>query len=65
MTANTIYDVFLALPEMERQRLIVLVNQHKAIEKKEVKFKRQKNKINFTTQDAKDYLLKNVFKSNK
>jgi hypothetical protein len=29
MTADTVYDIFLALPETERQRHIALVNKHK------------------------------------
>jgi hypothetical protein len=63
MTANTVYDVFLALPEMERQRHIELVNEYKR--KEDTKFsilsKTKKKEFIYTKQDALDYLLKNVF----
>jgi hypothetical protein len=63
MTANTVYDIFLALPEMERQRHIALVNEYKR--KEDTKFsilpKTKKKEFTYTKQDALDYLLKNVF----
>ena len=63
MTANTVYDIFLALPEMERQRHIELVNEYKR--KEDTKFsklsKTTKKVFSYTQQDALDYLLKNVF----
>jgi hypothetical protein len=63
MTANTVYDVFLALPEMERQRHIELVNEYKR--KVDAKFsklsKTKKKEFTYTKQDALDYLLKNIF----
>ena len=63
MTANTVYDIFLALPEMERQRHIELVNEYKR--KEDTKFsklsKTKKKVFSYTQQDALDYLLKNVF----
>ncbi|MEO0037177.1 MAG: hypothetical protein RIQ59_388 [Bacteroidota bacterium] len=65
MNANTVYDVFLALPEMEKQRHIQLVNEY--IENEKIKlrpvYKKKNKKIQFTKQDAIDYLLKNVFTS--
>ena len=67
MNANTVYDIFLALPEMERLRHIELVNEYK--NKVEVKnstpFKKKKKELLYTKQDAIDYLLKNVFTSKK
>jgi predicted translin family RNA/ssDNA-binding protein len=67
MTANTVYDIFLALPEMERQRHIALVNEYKR--KEDTKFsilsKTKKKVFSYTQQDALDYLLKNVFTSKK
>jgi hypothetical protein len=67
MNANTVYDVFLALPEVEKQRHIQLVNEYNA--KKEIKhtvpYKKKKSSIPYTKQDAMDYLLKNVFTSKK
>ena len=67
MTANTVYDIFLALPEMERQRHIELVNEYKRNE--DTKFsklsKTKKKVFSYTQQDALDYLLKNVFTSKK
>ena len=63
MTANTVYDIFLALPEMERQRHIELVNEYKR--KVDIKFsklsKTKKKEFTYTKQDALDYLLKNIF----
>ena len=65
MNANTVYDVFLALPEMEKQRHIQLVNDYKI--KEEIKpsllFKKKNRKVLYTKQDAINYLLKNVFTS--
>ena len=67
MNANTVYDVFLALPEVEKQRHIQLVNEYNA--KKEIKhiarYTKKKSAIPYTKQDAMDYLLKNVFTSKK
>ena len=67
MTANTVYDIFLALPEMERQRHIELVNEYKR--KEDTKFsilsKTKKKEFIYTKQDAIDYLFKNVFTSKK
>ena len=63
MTANTVYDIFLALPEMERQRHIELVNEYKRKEdnKYAIKLQKKKKVFSYTQQDALDYLLKNVF----
>ncbi len=67
MNANTVYDVFNALPEMEKHRLIQLVNEYKP--KEEIKlstpYKKKNSVVVFTKQDAMDYLLKNVFTSKK
>ena len=67
MNANTVYDVFLALPEVEKQRHIQLVNEYNS--KKEIKhiarYTKKKREISYTKQDALDYLLKNVFTSKK
>jgi hypothetical protein len=67
MNANTVYDIFLALPEVERQRHIELVNEYK--NKVQVKnspsFKKKKKELLYSKQDAIDYLLKNVFTSKK
>lgn len=63
MTANTVYDIFLALPETERQRHIALVNEYKRKEdnKYAILSKKKKKEFSYTKQDAIDYLLKNVF----
>ena len=67
MNANTVYDVFLTLPEMEKQRHIQLVTEYniKKEKKLEIAYKKKKNEVKFTRQDAIDYLLKNVFNSKK
>lgn len=67
MNANTVYDVFLALPEMEKQRHIQLLSEYMEIEKNKLQlvFKKKTKKLQFTKQDAIDYLLKNVFTSKK
>jgi hypothetical protein len=67
MDANTVYDVFLALPEVEKQRHIQLVNEYNSKKENQLKiaFKKKKNEVQFTKQDAIDYLLKNVFASKK
>jgi Asp-tRNA(Asn)/Glu-tRNA(Gln) amidotransferase B subunit len=62
MTANTVYEVFKALPFEERQQLTVLVNQHKE-ERKTSLGTSQKTKTKFTKQDGIDYLLATVFKN--
>ena len=67
MTADTVYDIFLALPETERQRHIALVNKHK--KKEDTKYcnlsKNKKKVLIYTEQDAMNYLLKNIFSSKK
>jgi hypothetical protein len=67
MNANTVYDVFLALPEVEKQRHFELVNKYfvKKENKPSLQFKKKNNKANYTKQDAIDYLLKTVFTSKK
>ena len=63
LTANTVYDVFMALPETEKQHLVVLVNQHKFISviADSIEIKGNKKKLGFTKKDAVKYLLENVF----
>lgn len=67
MNANTVYDVFLALPEVEKQRHIQLVTEYNLRNDNQLKiaFNKKKNEVQFTKQDAIDYLLKNVFASKK
>lgn len=67
MNANTVYDVFLALPEMEKQRHIQLVNEYnsKIDNQLKIAYRKKKNTVQFTKEDAIDYLLKNVFASKK
>ena len=67
MNANTVYDVFLALPEMEKQRHIQLVTEYNTNKENqlEIACKKKKSEVKFTKQDAIDYLLKNVFTSKK
>lgn len=67
MDANTVYDVFLALPEVEKQRHIQLVTEYNLRNDNQLKiaFNKKKNEVKFTKQDAIDYLLKNVFASKK
>lgn len=67
MNANTVYDVFLALPEVEKQRHIQLVTEYNLKNDNQLKiaFNKKKNEVQFTKQDAIDYLLKNVFASKK
>ena len=67
MTANTVYDIFLSLPEMERQRHIAFVNEYKRKEDTKFSklFKTKEKVFSYTQQDALDYLLKNVFTSKK
>jgi hypothetical protein len=62
MNANTVYDVFKALPFEERQKLTVLVNEHREEQIPASKVK-QKSKIKFSKQDGIDYLLATVFKN--
>ena len=67
MNANTVYDVFLALPELEKQRHFELVNKHflKEENKPSLQFKKKNTRATYTKQDAMDYLLKTVFSSKK
>lgn len=67
MNANTVYDVFLALPEVEKQRHIQLVTDYNSKKDNQLKiaYKKKKNEVQFTKHDAIDYLLKNVFTSKK
>ena len=61
MTANTVYDVFLALSPQEKEKFIVLVKEQEV--KPKYDFKKQKsNKVKFTKVDAIEYLLATVFK---
>ena len=67
MNANTVYDVFLALPEVEKQRHFELVNKYfvKEETKRSLQFKKKNSRATYTKQDAMDYLLKTVFRSKK
>jgi hypothetical protein len=63
MTAKTVYDIFLALPEKERRRHIELVNEckRKEVNKYAIIPKKKKKVFSYTQQDALDYLLKIYF----
>ena len=67
MNANTVYDVFLALPEVEKQRHFELVKIYfvKEENKPSLQFKKKNSRVNYTKQDAIEYLLKTVFRSKK
>jgi hypothetical protein len=67
MNANTVYDVFLALPEVEKQRHFELVNKYFLKEeiKPSLQFKKKNSRVIYTKQDAVEYLLKTVFTSKK
>lgn len=61
MTANTVYDVFLALSPEEKEKFIVLVKGQEV--KPKYDFTKKKNKkVKFTKEDAIEYLLATVFK---
>lgn len=61
MNANTVYDVFLALPPKEKEKFIVLVKGQEG--KTSFAFRKKKSqKATFTKQDAVNYLLATVFK---
>ena len=61
MNANTVYDVFLALPPEEKEKFIVLVKGQEV--KASFDFRKKKSKkATFTKQDAIEYLLATVFK---
>ncbi|WP_284651342.1 hypothetical protein [Flavobacterium terrisoli] len=61
MNASTVYDVFLALPQEEREKFIVLLDKHHKKVFIDVRMKKSK-KVKFTKQDAIEYLLATVFK---
>lgn len=61
MNANTVYEVFLALPPEEKEKFIVLVKEQEAKPKYDFRVKKTK-KVKFTREDAIEYLLANVFK---
>lgn len=63
MTANTAYDVFLALSEKEREKFLLLVDKHKTQIK--VEFKKNKKSAKISKEEAIDYLIKNIFSSKK
>lgn len=63
ITANTAYEVFLALPEKEKQSFFVLVNNYKLQPTTSIGKKSSKQKL--TKQEAIDFLLKTVFTSKK
>ena len=61
MTANTVYDVFLALSPEEKEKFIVLVKGQEVKPKYDFTKKKNKN-VKFTKEDAIEYLLATVFK---
>jgi hypothetical protein len=61
MNANTVYDVFLALPPEEKEKFIVLVKGKEVKASFDIRKKKSK-KVKFTKQDAIEYLLATVFK---
>ncbi len=61
MTANTVYDVFLALSPEEKEKFIVLVKEQEVKPKYDFTKKKSK-KVKFTKEDAIEYLLATVFK---
>lgn len=67
MNANTVYDVFLALSDSERQRLIGLVQEYQNKEDKKLcyKIKKVNTKTKFTKKDGINFLLQSVFTSKK
>jgi hypothetical protein len=67
MNANTVYDIFLALSETERQRHIELVNEYnrKIDSKNSILHKTKKKQLVYTKQNTMDYLMRNVFTSKK
>ena len=67
MNANTVYDVFLALSDSERKRLIGLVQEYRNKEDKKncIRIKKIKSKPKFTKKQGIDFLLQSVFTSKK
>lgn len=61
MTANRVYDVFLALSPEEKEKFIVLVKGQEVKPKYDFTKKKIK-KVKFTKEDAIEYLLATVFK---
>lgn len=61
MNANTVYEVFLALPPEEKEKFIVLVKGQEVQPSYDLRKKKSK-KATFTKQDAIEYLLATVFK---
>jgi hypothetical protein len=59
----TVYDIFLALPETERQRHIELVNEYNRKIDQKIPSSKTKKSSFYTKQNAMDYLIKNVFTS--
>lgn len=63
LTANTAYEVFLALPEKEKENFLVLVNDYKI--KPILTFEKSNSKPKFTKEEAFNFLLNSVFTSKK
>ena len=61
MNANTVYEVFLALSPVEKEKFIVLVKGQEVKPSYDLRKKKSK-KATFTKQDAIEYLLATVFK---
>jgi hypothetical protein len=64
MTANTAYEVFLALSPEEKEKFMVLVKGQEVKPKYDFRKKKSK-KVIFTKEDAIEYLLATVFKPKK
>ena len=60
MTAETVYEVFKGLSQAEMERFHVLLNEN--YKPKYVVNKKTKQKLNYSRQDAIQYLLKTAFK---
>lgn len=63
LTANTAYEVFLALPEKEKENFMVLVNNYKF--QPVLSFDKKSSKPKLTKQEAIELLLNTVFTSKK
>lgn len=61
MNANTVYEVFLALTPIEKEKFIALINEQKLKPSFDIR-KRKSKPAKFTKEDAIEYLLATVFK---
>lgn len=60
MTANVVYEVYKALSPEEKGSFIAML-QHEEILKQKSTKENKKSKAPISNQEARDYLLKNVF----